>query len=44
MCIRDSYYTDIFGLAPLAVGTMMLVLRIFDAVIDPAVGLSLIHI
>jgi glycoside/pentoside/hexuronide:cation symporter, GPH family len=33
------YYTDIFGLAPLAVGTMMLVLRIFDAVIDPAVGL-----
>jgi GPH family glycoside/pentoside/hexuronide:cation symporter len=33
------YYTDIFGLAPLAVGTMMLALRIFDAVIDPAVGI-----
>ena len=33
------YYTDIFGLAPLAVGTMMLSLRVFDAVIDPVVGL-----
>ena len=32
------YYTDIFGLAPVAVGTMMLVLRVFDAVIDPVVG------
>ena len=33
------YYTDIFGLAPRAVGTMMVALRVFDAVIDPAVGL-----
>jgi GPH family glycoside/pentoside/hexuronide:cation symporter len=33
------YYTDIFGLAPVAVGTMMLALRVFDAVIDPAVGM-----
>jgi GPH family glycoside/pentoside/hexuronide:cation symporter len=32
------YYTDIFGLAPVAVGTMMLSLRVFDAVIDPVVG------
>jgi len=32
------YYTDIFGLAPVAVGTMMLALRVFDAVIDPVVG------
>jgi len=32
------YYTDIFGLAARAVGTMMLVLRVFDAVIDPAMG------
>jgi glycoside/pentoside/hexuronide:cation symporter, GPH family len=31
-------YTDIFGLAPLAVGTMMFLLRGFDAVIDPVVG------
>jgi glycoside/pentoside/hexuronide:cation symporter, GPH family len=33
------YYTDIFGLAPLAVGTMMLTLRIFDALVDPAMGI-----
>ena len=32
------YYTDIFGLAPIAVGTMMVVLRTFDAVVDPVVG------
>jgi GPH family glycoside/pentoside/hexuronide:cation symporter len=32
------YYTDIFGLAPAAVGTMMVALRIFDAVMDPAMG------
>ncbi len=32
------YYTDIFGLAPLAVGTMMVVIRVFDAVIDPVMG------
>src|SRR5271155_4332527 len=33
------YYTDIFGLTPVAVGTMALVLRVFDAVIDPLVGM-----
>jgi len=33
------YYTDIFGLAPVAVGTMMLSIRVFDAVIDPAMGI-----
>jgi GPH family glycoside/pentoside/hexuronide:cation symporter len=32
------YYTDLVGLAPAAVGTMMLVLRVFDAVIDPVIG------
>jgi glycoside/pentoside/hexuronide:cation symporter, GPH family len=34
-----NYYTDIFGLLPAAVGTMMFALRTFDAVIDPAVGI-----
>ncbi len=32
------YYTDIFGLAPVAVGTMMVAIRVFDAVMDPAMG------
>ena len=33
------YYTDVFGLAPAAVGTMLLVTRIIDAVSDPVMGL-----
>ncbi len=33
------YYTDIFGLAPAAVATMMLVTKIIDAFTDPAMGL-----
>ncbi|WP_394200528.1 MFS transporter [Shewanella waksmanii] len=32
------FYTDVFGLAPAAVGTMMLVTRIIDAVSDPFMG------
>jgi glycoside/pentoside/hexuronide:cation symporter, GPH family len=33
------YYTDIFGLAPAAIGTMLLVNKIIDAFTDPAMGL-----
>jgi GPH family glycoside/pentoside/hexuronide:cation symporter len=33
------YYTDIFGLAPKAVGTMMVAIRVFDAVMDPTMGI-----
>ncbi|QLE86296.1 MULTISPECIES: MFS transporter [Shewanella] len=32
------FYTDVFGLSPAAVGTMMLVTRIIDAVSDPFMG------
>ncbi|HEY3756679.1 MAG TPA: glycoside-pentoside-hexuronide (GPH):cation symporter [Opitutaceae bacterium] len=33
------YYTDIFNLSPAFVGTMILVVRMFDAVLDPAIGI-----
>lgn len=32
------FYTDVFGLPPAAVGTMMLVTRIIDAISDPLMG------
>lgn len=33
------YYTDIYGIAPAAVGLMMLISKIVDAVSDPGMGL-----
>jgi GPH family glycoside/pentoside/hexuronide:cation symporter len=32
------YYTDVFGLSPATLGTMMLVTRVWDAVADPVMG------
>jgi len=32
------FYTDVFGISAAAVGTMLLVTRIADAVADPAMG------
>lgn len=37
------YYTDIFGLSAMAVGTMTLSLRVFDALVDPAMGIVADH-
>ena len=33
------YYTDVFGLAPAAVGTMFLVVRLLDTFTDPLMGM-----
>ena len=33
------YYTDVFGIAPAAVATMLLVTKVVDAISDPAMGL-----
>lgn len=33
------YYTDVYGLAPAAVGFMLLISKVIDAVSDPGVGL-----
>lgn len=45
-CISDLisgfllfFYTDVFGLSPAIVGAMFFVLRIFDAVSDPVMGI-----
>ncbi|HUJ44931.1 MAG TPA: MFS transporter [Opitutaceae bacterium] len=33
------FYTDVFGISAAAAGTLLLVTRIFDAVVDPVVGM-----
>lgn len=38
MMFLTFFYTDIFGLSAAAVGTMFLVVRVFDAVTDPLMG------
>ncbi len=38
MLFLTFYYTDIVGLSPAAVGSMFLIVRVFDAVTDPMMG------
>lgn len=45
-CISDLisgfllfFYTDIFGLSPAIVGAMFIILRVFDAISDPVMGI-----
>jgi len=33
------FYTDVWGLAPAVIGTMFLAVRLFDAAVDPLIGL-----
>ena len=38
MLFLSFFYTDIFGISPAIVGTLFLVVRVFDAVTDPLMG------
>lgn len=37
------FYTEVFGLSAAAVGTLFLIARLWDALADVTVGVSLIH-
>lgn len=37
------FYTDVFGLKPADMGIMFIVVKVFDAVIDPIVGIATDH-
>lgn len=38
MVFLAFFYTDIFGISPAVVGTMFIVVRVFDAITDPLMG------
>lgn len=38
MLFLNYFYTDVFGLAPALVGTLLLSVRVLDAVTDPIMG------
>lgn len=38
MLFVNYFYTDIFGLAPVLVGVLLLSVRVIDAVTDPVMG------
>jgi Na+/melibiose symporter-like transporter len=38
MVLQMSFYTDTFGIAPAAAGTLLLVARVWDGIFDPMMG------
>lgn len=43
LILLPAFYTDVFGLAPAAMGTMFLVVRLLDTVTDPLMGVIADH-
>ena len=39
LILLPSFYTDVFGLAPAAMGTMFLAVRLLDTITDPIMGI-----
>ena len=39
LILLPAFYTDVFGLAPAAMGTMFLAVRLLDTVTDPIMGM-----
>ena len=39
LILLPAFYTDVFGLAPVAMGTMFLLVRLLDTVTDPLMGM-----